>query len=192
MSPRKDRMPVLSAGARALLVVCLCLLAAACGGKGCSCGCASCGTTPLPGGFPKVDTIPNAASVRITRPGLTFVQENVATLAEKALGAGATKGVTTFAIPKSTQSFAEICSVTTPTPAQCNAEIDLGKAKLRANAITPNKLKIDGLLPVRIRDLPISFKILVSIPGSVVAGDKTLAPNQDLCTASLRGSDTMP
>ncbi|HSO32032.1 MAG TPA: hypothetical protein VLT33_05935 [Labilithrix sp.] len=192
MPPRIDRMPVLSAGARALLVVCLCLLAAACGGKGCSGGCASCGTTPLPGGFPKVDTIPNAASVRITRPGLTFVQENVATLAEKALGAGATKGVTTFAIPKSTQSFAEICSVTTPTPAQCNAEIDLGKAKLRANAITPNKLKIDGLLPVRIRDLPISFKILVSIPGSVVAGDKTLAPNQDLCTASLRGSDTMP
>ena len=196
MTPRRDRLPVLSAGARRLLVVCLCLLAAACGGKGCGGGCSTCGTTPLPGGFPKVDTIPNAASVRITRPGLTFVQENVSTLAEKALGAGAKAGVTTFAIPKSTQSFgigsADICSVATPTPAQCNAEIDLGKAKLRANAITPNKIKIDGLLPVRIRDLPIAAKILVTIPASVVVGDKTLAPGGDLCTASLRGSDTMP
>src|SRR4051812_14550188 len=185
-------MLVLSPGARRLLVVCLCLLAAACGGKGCGGGCASCGTTPLPGGFPKVSTIPNAASVRITRPGLTFVQENIGTLAEKALGSGASAGVVTFAIPPSKQSFANICSVTTPTPAQCNAEIDLGHAKLRVDSITPNKLKIDGLLPVRIRDLPISINILIPIPASVVAGDKTLAPGQDLCTASLRGSPTMP
>ena len=124
------------------------------------------------------------------------MQENVSTLAEKALGAGAKAGVTTFAIPKSTQSFgigsADICSVATPSPAQCNAEIDLGKAKLRMNAITPNRIKIDGLLPVRIRDLPIAAKILLTIPASVVAGDKTLAPGGDLCTASLRGSDTMP
>src|SRR4051812_1665881 len=138
----------LSPGARRLLVVCLCLLAAACGGKGCGGGCASCGTTPLPGGFPKVSTIPNAASVRVTRPGLSFVQENIGTLAEKALGSGATAGVTTFAIPKSSQSFATICSAATPTPAQCNAEIDLGKSKLRVNSITPNNVKIDGLLPV--------------------------------------------
>ncbi len=142
-------MPELSAGARRLLVVCLCLLAAACGGKGCGGGCSTCGTTPLPGGFPKASTIPNAAAVRITRPGLNFVQENIGTLAEKAIGtsSGSTAGVVTFAIPASTQSLAKICSVTTPTPAQCNAEIDLGKAKLRANAITPNKVKIDGLLP---------------------------------------------
>jgi hypothetical protein len=184
--------PVLSAGARRLLVVCLLLLVAACGGKGCGGGCASCGTTPLPGGFAKIHTIPNAASVRITRPGLSFVQENIGTLAEKALGAGATAGVTSFPIPKSSQSFATICSPATPTAAQCNAEIDLGKAKLRANAITPNRIKLDGLLPVRIKDLPISINILIPIPASVVAGDKTLAPGQDLCTASLRGSPTMP
>ena len=187
-------MPELSAGARRLLVVCLCLLAAACGGKGCGGGCSTCGTTPLPGGFPKTGTIPNAAAVRITRPGLSFVQENISTLAAKALGtsAGATAGVVTFAIPPSSQSLAKICSVTTPTPAQCNAEIDLGKSKLRVNAITPNKVKIDGVLPVRIRDLPISFKILVDIPGYVVAGDKALAPGQNLCDASLRGSNAMP
>src|SRR4051812_31366733 len=162
----------LSPGARRLLVVCLCLLAAACGGKGCAGGCASCGTTPLPGGFPKASTIPNAASVRLTRPGLSFVQENIGTLAEKALGNGATAGIASFAIPPSTQSFASICSVATPTAAQCNAEIDLAHAKLRVDAITPNKVKIDGLLPVRIRDLPVAFKVLLTFNAYVVAGDK--------------------
>ena len=181
----------LSANARRVLVLFLFLLVAACSGGGCS-GCSTCGTTPLPGGFPKASTIPNAASVRFTRPGLSFLQENIGTLAEKALGAGATAGVTSFAIPKSSQSFATICSVATPTPAQCNAEIDLGNAKLRIDSITPNKVKIDGLLPVRIRDLPITVNVLIPFPASVVAGDKTLAPNQDLCTASLRGSTTMP
>ncbi len=181
----------LGAGARRVLVLCLFLLVAACSGGGCS-GCSTCGTTPLPGGFPKASTIPNAASVRITRPGLSFVQENIGTLAEKALGAGSTAGVASFAIPQSSQSFATICSVATPTAAQCNAEIDLGHAKLRVNSVTPHLVKIDGVLPVRIRDLPITIKLLLPIPASVVAGDKALAPNQDLCTASLRGSPTMP
>lgn len=164
---------------RALLVTVV-LFVAACSGGGCSGGCASCGTTPLPGGFPKPQTVPNAAAVRVTRPGLNFVQENIGLLAEKALSTtGAKAGVASFAIPTSGTS-PKICSVATPSPLQCNAEIDIGKAKLRVNAITPNRVKIDGLLPIRIRDLPISVTLLFTFNGTVVAGDKS--QGQNLCT----------
>lgn len=176
------------AWAKRLLFAVLCLVLASCGGGGCSNGCSACGTTPLPGGFPKVSTIPNAASVRVTRPGLDFVQENVGTLAEKALGTGAKAGVATFNIPPGTGN-PKICSVPTPSPSQCNAQIDLGKAKLRVNAVTPNKVKIDGLLPVRIRDLPASFTFGLTAKAFVVAGDKAQAPGQDLC--GQRGSDAI-
>ncbi len=175
---------------RRLIVVLLVLIVASCKGGGCAGGCSTCGTTPLPGGFPKSSTIPNSASIRVTRPGLNFLQENLSTLATKALGTSAPGGIASFDIPKSSQSLATICSATTPTPAQCKAEIDLGKAKLRVNSITPNRVKLDGLLPVRIRDLPVTF--IGFIPGYVVAGDKLQAPGQDLCTASLRGSATFP
>ena len=173
---------------RALLAV-LFLLVASCSGGGCSSGCATCGTTPLPGGFPKPQTIPNAAAVRVTRPGLDFLQENLSTLAEKALGTNAVGGVTSFAIPPSKASGADICAVATPSPAQCKAEIGLGTAKLRINAITPNRVKLDGLLPVRIRDLPVSFTFGFTAKAFVVAGDKTAAPGQNLC--AQRGSAAM-
>lgn len=174
---------------RQLLVAFLFLLVASCSGGGCSSGCATCGTTPLPGGFPKPQTIANAASVRVTRPGLDFVQENIGTLAEKALGAGAVGGVVSFDIPKSTASGAKICDVATPTPAQCKAEIGIGTSRLRVNAITPNRIKIDGLLPIRIRDLPASFTFGFTARAFVVAGDKTQAPGQNLC--GQRGSAAM-
>ncbi len=178
-----------------VLLVALFLLIASCSGGGCSGGCASCGTTPLPGGFPKASTIPNAASVRVTRPGLTFLQENIGTLAEKALGAGAgaggKPGVASFNIPPGSGN-PKVCSVAMPTPAQCNAEIALGQSKLRVNSITPNRVKIDGLLPVRIRDLPVSFSVGFTVKAYVVAADKTQVPSQNLCAAGLRGSDTLP
>ncbi|MDB5215703.1 MAG: hypothetical protein JWO86_3630 [Myxococcaceae bacterium] len=171
---------------RTALLVTLFLLVASCSGGGCS-GCSTCGTTPLPGGFPKASTIPNAASVRVTRPGLDFVQENIGLLAEKALGSGATGGVVTFAIPTSGTS-PKICAVATPTPAQCNAQIGLGQSKLRVNSITPNRVKIDGLLPIRIRDLPVSFTLGFTVKAFVMAGEK--GANATLC--AQRGSDTLP
>ena len=106
--------------------------------------------------------------MRVTRPGLDFVQENIGLLAEKALGSGATAGVVTFPIPSSGTS-PKICSVATPTPAQCNAEIGLGQSKLRVNAITPNRVKIDGLLPVRIRDLPVWFTLGLTVKAFVIS-----------------------
>jgi hypothetical protein len=171
--------------ARRLLLAALFLIVASCSGGGCSSGCASCGTTPLPGGFPKASTIPNAASVRVTRPGLDFVQENIGLLAEKALGAGVKAGVATFPIPPGSGN-PKICSVATPSAAQCNAEIDLGQSKLRVNSITPNRVKIDGLLPLRVRDLPVSFSLGLTVKAFVVVGDKTKAPGGDLC--AQRGS----
>src|SRR3954464_2378266 len=94
---------------RTIFVAVLVLLVASCSGGGCSSGCASCGTTPLPGGFPKSQTIPNAAAVRVTRPGLNFLQENLSTIGIKALGTSAVGGVASFDIPKSSASGADIC-----------------------------------------------------------------------------------
>jgi hypothetical protein len=191
---RADRRP-LSPVLRNLMFALLALLVAACSGGGCSSGCSSCGTTPLPGGFPVGKVIPNAASARFTRPGLDFVQENLGTIAQKAIGANGTNGVISFDVPKSSQTFAgiisvNICSVNTPVPPQCQAEIDLGNSKLRINAVkaTANRVKIDGLLPVRIRDLPIT---LAGIPGYVVAGERAQAPGQDLCNVT-RASASFP
>lgn len=182
--PRAQRVSIL----RRILIAALFLIIASCSGGGCGSGCAACGTTPLPGGFPKTETSPNAAHVRVTRPGLDFLQENLAT-AEKALGTSAPNGIASFPIPKSSQSGAEICSVAMPSPAQCKADVNLGGAKLRIDSITPNKVKLDGLLPIRIKDLPVS---IIGAKAYVVAGDTAVAPGNDLCTKSLRGSDTMP
>lgn len=167
------------------------LFIASCSGGGCSSGCSQCGTTPLPGGFPKPQTSPNSATVRVTRPGMSFLQENLGMLAEKALGTSAPGGVASFPIPKSSQAgVATICTPAAPKSPQCEAQIDIGKAKLRINAITPNKVKIDGLLPVRISDLPIN--LIGIFNAAVVAGDGTQAPGGDLCSTAIRGKANFP
>jgi MYXO-CTERM domain-containing protein len=168
---------------RRILLAVLLLLIASCSGGGCSSGCSACGIQPLPGGFPKPETIPNAGAARVTRPGLTFLQENLAMLATKGLGTSAMNGVASFQIPKSSQSGANICSPANPVPPQCTAEINLGQMKVRINSVTPSKVKLDGLLPVRLRDLPVSA---FGFQMYVIAGD---AP--DLCADGLRGSATL-
>lgn len=174
---------------RRLFIAVLLLLVASCSGGGCSSGCAACGTTPLPGGFPKPETIPNAASVRVTRPGLDFVQANLSTLAVKALGTNAKNGVASFQIPKSSQSGATICPNANPKPPECTAELDIGTMKVRVNSITPNRVKLDGLLPVRISNLPVSA---FGLNLWVVAGDASKAPSSNLCSTSIRGAATFP
>ena len=174
--------------AKSIFIAVLLLLVASCSGGGCSSGCAACGTTPLPGGFPKSDTIPNAAQVRVTRPGLDFVQENLGTLATSALGT-ANGGVIAFPIPKSSASGATICPNANPKPPECQADIGIGDAKLRLNAVAPDQVQVDGTLPVRISNLPIS---LIGIGLYVVVGDKTKAPGQDLCNSTIKGKDAFP
>src|SRR5215471_6311577 len=87
---------------RHLSVVLFVLFVASCSGGGCSSGCSGCGTTPLPGGFKKANTIANAASVRVTRSGLDFLAKNIPSIASQV--AKTNNGVLTFDIPKSDQS----------------------------------------------------------------------------------------
>jgi hypothetical protein len=156
---------------RQALVVLTVLLVAACSGGGCSSGCSSCGVTPLAAGFPQKDAITNAASVRVTKPGLDFVSANIPTLASKLLNTP-NAGVITFNIPSSSTSIAGTTVTICPNGPQvptngdaptCVAEIEIGKANLAIDAVTPNAVVVSGTLPVRIRDLPLSLGMDIAV-----------------------------
>src|SRR5580693_8254286 len=128
---------------RQALVVVLFLLIASCSGGGCSSGCASCGVTPIAGGFDPTQTIPNAASVRVTKSGLEFLSSALPGLATSLLGSGS-GGVIDYGIPSTTTSIVgstlNICQNgenLSTTPPQCVAEINVGRANLTINAVTP-------------------------------------------------------
>jgi MYXO-CTERM domain-containing protein len=186
-----SRQRFLRSFASRVFAIAVVLLVASCSGGGCSSGCAGCGTTPLPNGFPPPETIENVAAIRITRPGLTFVQESLPTITERALeqDAGtASDGVVSVPIPPSESSGVTICSETNPAPPKCLAEIAIGTAKQRINAATPSLVKLDGTVPIRVRDLPIR---IWGIGGYVAVGDAAQAPGGDLC-AVTRGSASFP
>ena len=149
---------------RRALVVLLFLIVASCSGGGCSSGCAGCGVKPLPGGYPKANAITNAASIRVTRPGLDFLQANVGTLASKALGGAG--GVLHFNVPTSTQSITFVNITICPqgpkpnaNPPECVADINLAGAKLKIDAITPHAVKISGTVPVQLKLLPVDTSL---------------------------------
>jgi hypothetical protein len=158
------------------------LVVASCSGGGCTSGCAGCGITPLAGGLPKANVIENAAAVRLTRPGLDFLGNNIGLLAGKLLSSGATNaGVIEFPIPTShsSQNFTifsvdlDICPQgpdANSTPKKCIAEIDVGHAKLHLDSVTqfvnggttikePGIL-VSGTIPVRVQDLPVHIKVI--------------------------------
>ena len=178
---------------RQALIVILLLIIASCSGGGCSSGCASCGVTPLAGGFPKADAVPNAAQIRVTRPGLDFLQANIGTLAGTLLGSG---GALNFAVPASMTPAtgscfpynfgANICPngpMPNAMPPQCEAEISLAGAKLKLNAITPHSIKIAGTIPVRLQDLPLHVDVkILCIPAS---GDPDIGIGNGGCNGSI-------
>lgn len=175
---------------RRILLAVLLLLVASCSGGGCSSGCSACGIQPLPGGFPRAETIPNAGAARVTRPGLDFVQENLPALATKGLGTNVMNGIATFDIPQSKQSGFTVCTPAAPKAPQCQAEVNIGGMRLRVNAVTPSKVKIDGLVALRVRDLPVNVSFYNAY---VVVGDRTKAPaTGDLCVDNLRGAANFP
>jgi hypothetical protein len=58
------------------LTVSLVFLVFACSGGGCG-GCAGCGILPIPGAFPLAARIPNAAQIRLSSSGITFIEDNI-------------------------------------------------------------------------------------------------------------------
>ncbi len=143
---------------RPAFFVLLLIVVASCSGAGGCSGCASCGMTPLASGFPQASVIPNAASVRVTRPGLDFLAANIGTVAGNALGTSG--GVITFNVGATSSSFtigtAYVCQ--SPSQGQCVADINVGGAQLHIDAVTPDSLQISGTVPVKIDDIPVDVK----------------------------------
>lgn len=135
-------------------------LAACAGGSGGACGGSGC-SKPLPNGFPRDQRVDNALTVRVTKPGLTFLEQNLPTIVSN-LGLGGAGGVIEFPIPTSTTTQAgtdiTICP-SGPTGDRCRIDIKLGDAKLHIDGVTPHAVAITGTIPVRLKNLPINVKL---------------------------------
>jgi hypothetical protein len=154
-------------------------VAACSGGAGCS-GCSGCGSTPLAGGFPKASVISNAASARLTRPGLDFIGQNFSTVIGKVVTAPG--GLLTFDIPKTstnisipilgTETFTICPNGADPNaaPPTCVVDIQIGQAKFRLDAITPHSVKISGTIPLDLEDAPVSGSGIIGIGANAGVG----------------------
>lgn len=156
------------------------ILLASCSGGGCSNGCS--GTTPLPGGFPKDKAVENAASVRISRPGLDFLEENLPTVVGAAVGG--TGGKITFPIPATKvgpqsilgpiEMTANICEGG-PAAGKCEAQVDVGKSTFLVDAVKPNAVAVKATIPLQLTDTPVkaTFTGGVNITLHIGYGDGT-------------------
>ena len=150
------RPPAMASWTRHLVAILAVLLVAGCGGGGCS-GCACAGVTPLAEGFKPEKRIENAGSVRITDTGLTFLGQNLGTLAKGLLGSG-TGGKLTFDVPKTSTTGITICpkgADPNSNPPTCIAEIDVGGAKLQIKSASPYELHITGTMPIRLQNMAV-------------------------------------
>lgn len=168
------------------------LLVASCSGGGCSSGCGGCGgTTPLPGGFPKDKTIDNAASVRVSRPGLTFVEQNLPAVVTKV--ANAPGGVLGIDIPNIDPPKTQIANLgigkllidpnicvggpdPAATPPRCHAAVGIGKATFLIDAVKPNAIQLKATIPLKLDDTPVSAELRADpiIGGEFGVGSITL------------------
>jgi MYXO-CTERM domain-containing protein len=148
------------------------LLVASCSGGGCSSGCGGCGgTTPLPGGFPKEKTIENAASVRVSRPGLDFVEKNLPAIVTQVTAAPG--GKMEFSVPETPINVNNVIDLgilggvdlvgkvcpggpdPKANPPRCTAEVNIGAATFLIDSIKPNAVTIRATIPLQIDDTPI-------------------------------------
>lgn len=140
-------------------VIFLMLLVAACSGGGCS-GCTGCGgTTPLAGGFPKEKAIDNAGGMRLSRPGLDFLEQNLPSVAAKV--ANAPGGKMTIAIPETQSGDNQLCPGgpdPNANPPKCIAEVDLAASSFRIDAVTPNAIDVRAILPLQVDNTPVRAK----------------------------------
>jgi MYXO-CTERM domain-containing protein len=151
------------------------LLVASCSGGGCSSGCGGCaGTTPLPGGFPKDKTIQNAATVRVSRPGLDFLEKELPAVVTKV--ANAPGGVLGFDIPNVDPPKTQIANIgigkilidpnvcpggpdPKATPPRCHADVNIGKATFQLDSVKPNAITLRATVPLKLDDTPISAEL---------------------------------
>ena len=153
---------------RQLLAVSSLFVLAACNGGGCS-GC----TGSLPANATPIE---NAAAVRISRPGLDFLQANLGTIAAKATNA--TGGVLAIGIPQTPIAVPNIVDVGTcplcihlslagsicpggPDAAtkRCTATVDLGASTFELDAVTPSSVTIAAVLPLSLADTPVTLTV---------------------------------
>ncbi|HVH45824.1 MAG TPA: hypothetical protein VM925_25900, partial [Labilithrix sp.] len=157
------------------------LLIASCSGGGCG-GCGGCtGLTPLPGGFPAEKAVENAASVRISRPGLDFVEKELPSVVVKAMKSP--DGTFTVQVPET--SFAvkdaflgfdangKFCPGgpdPKATPPRCTAVIDIAQIKFQVDATKPDVVVVRGLVPLKLDDTPVKLDDPVSLTVHVAYG----------------------
>ena len=143
---------VRATGAMKLLLFALAIgfAAASCSGQGCS-GCSCMG--PVPGGFPSDQRIENGIQVRVTRSGLDFIQDNMASILTDAMG-----GPLQFDLPatcdQNISSFGtlDFCGEgsednCTPQDPPCSIEVEFIGLSLSPQA--PSTLHVEGRLNVR-------------------------------------------
>ncbi len=133
------------------------LLVASCSGGGCG-GCA--GMTPLPGGFRTDKSVENAASVRVSRPGIDFLEKELGPLAAKALNTP--NGIMMFSIPETKFDSGSLSGTICPggpdpnaNPPKCQAAVNLGSSTFVIDSVTPNAVKVAATIPLELDDTPV-------------------------------------
>ncbi len=150
------------------------LLIASCSGGGCG-GCGGCaGMTPLPGGFPTDKAVENAASVRVSRPGLDFIEKELPAIATKLTNAP--NGTLGFDIPAIDPPSSQIANLgigkilldpnvcpggpnPAATPPKCHAGVGIGKSTFQIDSVKPNAIKVIATIPLELEDTPIEATI---------------------------------
>ncbi|RYZ62734.1 MAG: hypothetical protein EOP08_11880, partial [Proteobacteria bacterium] len=145
---------------------------AACAGDGCG-GCA--GIERIPGGYPRDKAIEGAGAIRVTRPGLDLIAAEAPKLAGNFLGAA--DGNLTFDLPKTTlpekaAGFEITICNDGPggDPARCRATVNLGQAVLHVDAVTPNKVRLSGTLPLTLSETRTKLDGFVNIYAQLAYG----------------------
>lgn len=135
--------------------------------------------TPLPGGFPATQTVENAATVRVSKQGLDFLEQNLGGIASTVMGAkdGALDlqiPKIPFAVPDAILAFdvnGEICPDgpdPASSPPRCVARARIGDAKFEIDALLPNALRVKGVIPLKLDDTPV--KITDPFGGTIHVG----------------------
>lgn len=177
------------------------LLVASCSDGGCG-GCGGCATmTPLPGGFPTEKGVENAASIRLSRPGLDFFEKELGPIVAK--GMNAPNGTFNLEIPETPfevvdafclgipiggvciggkpdvkGSFCPGGPNATTAPPRCAAAANVASAQFQIDPVKPNAINIKAVVPLKLDDTPVTITDPVGLTIHVGYGSKTSCDNE--------------